>query len=314
MKARTHIFVLSLLFIVTFTGCEQDTVNNSATPYLPKYKIYGLCFSPYNDGQNPNINSQISVEQISNLLTKAAPYTNWIRTYGCTDGLEKIPEKAHSLGLKVAAGAWLSGNSSSNQIQISKLVELGQAGHIDIAIVGSETILRRDLTPSQLIAYINQVKTALPNIPVTTADVYQTFLAHPEIRNAVDIIVAHVYPYWEGVSIDCAAYFVNTKYESLAAVSQGKEIIIGETGWPSAGNSFGSAVPSGTNASGYFINFVSWAKAKNVKYMYFETYDEQWKAAVEGPQGAHWGIFYKNGGDLKPGMKRVFDGETVPGN
>jgi len=253
-----------MLIVFTFIGCEDTSVidPNVTTPYVPSNKIYGLCFSPYIDGQNPNNNSQISEEQISTLLTKAAPYTNWIRTYGCTDGLEKIPEKAHSLGLKVAAGAWLSGNLSANQIQIAKLIELGQAGHIDIAVVGSEVILRGDLTSSQLIGYINQVKTALPNIPVTTSDVYQTFHVHPEIINAVDLIMANIYPYWEGINIDSASSFINNKYESLKTVSNGKEIIIAETGWPSAGNSVGSAVPSGTNASGFFINFVSWAKAK----------------------------------------------------
>jgi hypothetical protein len=49
-------------------------------------------------------------------------------------------------------------------------------------------------------------------------------------------------------------------------------------------------------------------------YFYFEYMDETWKQANEGPQGANWGIFLKNGGDLKSGMNKVFDGDTNPNN
>ena len=97
MKIQKYIFILSLLIAVAFTGCTKDIIEPVPTPpYVPLYKVSGLCFSPYNDGQDPNNNSQISEQQISDLLNKVAPYTNWVRTFGCTDGLEKIPEKAHS--------------------------------------------------------------------------------------------------------------------------------------------------------------------------------------------------------------------------
>ena len=46
-------------------------------------------------------------------------------------------------------------------------------------IVGSEVLLRSDLTESQLIGYINQVKQAVPDVPVATADVYGELIAHP---------------------------------------------------------------------------------------------------------------------------------------
>jgi exo-beta-1,3-glucanase (GH17 family) len=42
-------------------------------------------------------------------------------------------------------------------------------------------------------------------------------------------------------------------------------------------------------------------------YYYFEAFDESWKAAYEGPQGAHWGSWTQDG-TLKPGMQAVFDG------
>jgi hypothetical protein len=68
-----------------------------------------------------------------------------------------------------------------------------------------------------------------------------------------------------------------------------------------------------TNAALYFLNFVSWARVEGVSYLYFEAFDETWKAAYEGPQGAHWGVWDKYG-NLKPGMQNVFDGATIPDN
>ncbi len=61
------------------------------------------------------------------------------------------------------------------------------------------------------------------------------------------------------------------------------------------------------------MNFVSWARAEGVNYFYFEALDEEWKAKYEGPQGACWGVWYKDG-RLKPCMQAVFDGETIPDN
>src|SRR3712207_7530210 len=54
----------------------------------------------------------------------------------------------------------------------SALIASARAGHCDLAIVGSEALLRRDVTEAQLLEYIRQVKAAGLGIPVTTADVH----------------------------------------------------------------------------------------------------------------------------------------------
>jgi hypothetical protein len=106
---------------------------------------------------------------------------------------------------------------------------------------------------------------------------------------------------------------LHARYERVLAVSGGKEIIVSETGWPSGGNTVGDAVPSPENAAFFFKDFVSWARTEGIKYFYFEATDEPWKAAYEGPQGAHWGVF-DGDGNLKPGMQAVFAGETMDDN
>jgi hypothetical protein len=121
------------------------------------------------------------------------------------------------------------------------------------------------------------------------------------------------YPYWEGVNVTYAVAHVNVWFNEIVSAAGGKPVFVSESGWPSSGNQIGDAVPSPENAAFYFLNFVSWARAKNVPFLYFEAFDEPWKAAYEGPQGAHWGVWDKDE-NLKAGMKDVFDNKTISDN
>lgn len=152
----------------------------------------------------------------------------------------------------------------------------------------------------------------MPNIPVGYAEIWPIWLNHPNLIDVVDFILTHHHPYWEGIAVEKAVAAVANQYPQVVAVAKGKPVIIGETGWPSAGDKQGDAIPSLENACSYFFNFVSWARANNVLYAYFEAFDEPWKAKDEGPQGAHWGVWDKDG-ILKSCMQPVFDNETILG-
>ena len=308
--ANRHLSHVTLAAVVIVIGSNWSPIRSQVI----NYKTFGQDFSPYIDGQDPNLRSPISEQQLRTRMQIVAPYTQWIRTFGTTDGLEKAGLVARSLGLKAAIGAWLGRDLAANEQQVTNLINICQAGQCDLAIVGSEVLLRGDLSEAQLIDYIKRVRQAVPaSIPVTTADVYIQFLTHPNVIANIDLIMANFYPYWEGTRIDLAMGALHTRYGEVKAAAGGKQVIVSETGWPSAGDQIGAAVPSSQNASFYFLNFVSWARANEIQYFYFESFDESWKAKHEGPQGAHWGIWDKDG-NLKPGMQDVFDGRTIPDN
>ena len=278
-----------------------------------KYRLHGLNFSPYLKGENPNFGTVLTESQIRGRMLVIAPFTNWVRTFGSTRGLENAPRIAREFGLKVAAGAWLGTNLSANEIEIQNLIAAASAGYVDITVIGNETLLRGDLTESQLISYIRRFKEAVPGVPVGTAEVYGELLAHPGVINASDVILANIYPFWEGKNVNNAVAFVHEKYRVLSAAAAGKEVIVSETGWPSCGNTVDQAVPSLENSCAFFLNFISWARGENVKYFYFEAFDEAWKVVSEGPQGACWGIWDEDR-NMKPCMLKVFEGSTVPDN
>ena len=277
------------------------------------YRLDGLNFSPYMDGQDPNLGSVISEEQIRERMRVIAPFTEWVRSFGTTNGLEQVGPIAKSFGLNVAVGAWLGKDLAANTQQMQNLIETAQNGHVDLAIVGSEVLLRGDLTPSQLIGYITQFRSAVPGIPLTTADVYSVLLAQPGLMAACDVILVNYYPFWESQPLDRAMARIHDIHQQVVAAAPGKPVLVSETGWPSDGEPRCGAIPSPENARDYFLNFVSWARAEQVGYFYFEAFDELWKAAAEGEVGAHWGIWDKDG-TMKEGMAAVFQDVTTADN
>jgi exo-beta-1,3-glucanase (GH17 family) len=227
--------------------------------------------------------------------------------------MEYAAEIANDLGLFTAAGAWLDSNDMTNDKELKNLISIAQAGFLDLAIIGSETLYRGDLNVEELIEYIEQFRLAVPSDLVTTAETYDVWLHNLQLIDYADIVLANYYPYWEGIHIDQAINFIHNRYQMVIAKANGKKVIVSETGWPSDGNTIGQAVTKGENAAFYFLNFVSWARAEGVDYFYFEAFDEPWKAKYEGPQGAHWGIWDKDG-NMKDEMDRVFNGEIISDN
>jgi hypothetical protein len=144
---------------------------------------------------------------------------------------------------------------------------------------------------------------------VTTADVWGTFIANPSLIAASDQVWSNFHPYWEGTSIANAMCSLEGEYQKLVTASGGKPVVISESGWPSAGDAVGAAIPSAANANLYALQFFTWVHANNVPAFYLEAFDQAWKATIEGPQGAHWGIFDQNA-VIKPGMDAFFNGQT----
>ncbi|MDR4468965.1 MAG: glycosyl hydrolase family 17 protein [Nitrospira sp.] len=309
----TAYYLLAALFLV-LGGCGDSSPPPPPPPdSTSPASLTGLNFSPYVDGQDPNRGSRVTETQLRQRMGLIAPHTQWIRTFGSTNGLERAGAVAHSLGLKAAIGAWLSRDFAANELEISNLIASARAKEADLLIVGSEVLLRNDLSEADLLDYIGRVKQAVPGIQVTYADVYSELLAHPKVLEAVDVVLANFFPYWESVQVESAVASIHQQYSSVVAAANGKEVMVSETGWPSAGDAQGNARPSPENAAAFLLNFVSWAEAEGVHYFYFEAFDEAWKAAYEGPQGAHWGIWDKDG-TLKAGMAEVFEGERMGDN
>ena len=258
-----------------------------------RHQIHGISFSPYIEGQSPG--AEVSEHQIRQRLGIIQPYTHWIRSFSCIEGHQQTPRIAHENGLKAMVGVGLSEDLDANEIQLRNGIEIARAGHADILAVGNEVMLREDLTEDQLIDYIQRARAAVPGVPVGTVDAYFLFENHPRVAAACDTLLVNCYPFWESCPAEYALLYMKEMYRRALNVADGKKVIISETGWPTVGSPFGSAIPSYDHALEYFIRTYQWAHEEGVEIFYFSSFDESWKIGDEGDVGAYWGLWDKDG-------------------
>jgi glucan 1,3-beta-glucosidase len=263
-------------------------------PIDPNAKLQCVSYAPFRDAQTPLIpTTHIGAEQIAQDLAQLAKITDCVRTYSIENGLDQVPGLAAKVGLKVIQGIWLSSNRIKNTSQIALAVSLSKQypGVVTALVVGNEVLLRGEMTASDLAANIRTVK-AQVTIPVTYADVWEFWLRNREIYEAVDFVTIHILPYWEDIPVRAkfAASHVDSIRKRMAAAFPGKEILIGETGWPSAGRMREGALPSRTNQARVVSEILDLAKREGFRVNLIEAYDQPWKRQLEGTVGGYWGL------------------------
>ena len=270
-------------------------IHLARAPIDPNAKLQCLSYAPFRGHQtslSPTTN--VSREQIAEDLVQLAKISDCVRTYANDLGLDQIPELAARVGLKVIQGIFLDRNRQKNLTQISTGIRLARQypGTITALVVGNEVLLRGEMTASDLAATIRSVK-AQVTVPVTYADVWESWLRHRELYDAVDFVTIHILPYWENIPVpaNLAASHADAIRQRMASAFPGKEILIGETGWPSEGRMRESALPSRTNQARVVSEILDLARRENFRVNLFEAYDELWKQEIEGTVGGYWGLF-----------------------
>jgi cellulose synthase/poly-beta-1,6-N-acetylglucosamine synthase-like glycosyltransferase/exo-beta-1,3-glucanase (GH17 family) len=140
----------------------------------------------------------------------------------------------------------------------------------------------------RLMKLIQRVKGSV-NVPVTTGEIWNIWLEHPDLASSVDFIAAHILPYWEGFSDKQAVDQALIIYQKLRDAFPGKRIVIAEFGWPSAGYNLKNADPGPFEQAVTLRNFVSRAESIGMEYNIVEAIDQPWKF-FEGGVGPYWGI------------------------
>lgn len=238
--------------------------------------------------------SRLSASQIRKQLKAVKKFAGTVRFYGSAGELTKAYKIARKMKFKIIGTAWLCGRKSQDKKELNALIRLCKKKYVDVACVGSETMYRGDLTPEKLIGYLKQARKKISRkIPVTTAEDCSQILAHPEVGKYCDLLMVNAYPYWGGVAVSDAVSAFDRTIAGVREKFPGKELIVSETGWPTAGGRQRDAVAGTSQARQYFTGIRKWSKANNIVVLWFDAADEPWKASAEGKAGAHWGLMTK---------------------
>jgi cellulose synthase/poly-beta-1,6-N-acetylglucosamine synthase-like glycosyltransferase/exo-beta-1,3-glucanase (GH17 family) len=290
---------------------RQQAVANVDSP------LASISYSPYTRSQHPDYGDRPTPEQIRADLKILSPYTQNIRTYSATGGVELVPPIAAQLGLKVTLGIWIDKDivgpdgkvipNPRNEQEIQSAIALARRySNINAIVVGNETVLTGKKTVDELISIIRRVKRQSP-VPVTTGETFDVWLGMTDpnkpgddpvkkaegatkLASAVDFIAAHILPYWGGIPANQAVEQTILTYNQLRARHPGKRIVIAEFGWPSGGYNMHAADPGRIEQATVLRDFVSRAEAYGIDYNIIEAFDQPWKTN-EGGVGMYWGMF-----------------------
>ena len=284
----------SVSAVIALVACVQAGLWALGQDHLsaPNFggQLASVSYAPFASSNNPDEGGKAQAEQIRSDLQKLAPLTRAIRTYSSTGGVELVPGIAAEFGLRVTVGAWIDKHQERNEREINSVIKLAKRhSNVNGIIVGNETIYRGDLKVSELIAMIHRVKRST-NVPVTTGEIWNVWIEHPELVSAVDFIAAHILPYWEGFSDKQAVDQAILIYDKLRRAYPGKRIVIAEFGWPSAGYNLKNAEPGRIEQAVVLRDFVTRAEAYGIDYNIVEAIDQPWKI-FEGGVGPYWGLF-----------------------
>jgi glucan 1,3-beta-glucosidase len=258
-------------------------------------RIQCMSYTPFRSNESPlDKTTHAEASRIEADLAKLARLTGCVRTYATDNGLDQVPEIAQRLGIKVLQGLWLDRDRQKNRIQIDTAITLARRfpDAISGIVVGNEVLLRGELAAEDIAAVLREVKAATRK-PVTYADVWEFWLRNRELASAVDFVTIHILPYWEDfpIAADLAGAHVDEIRSKVAAAFPGKEILIGEVGWPSAGRMREGALPSRSNQAHVLEEVMARARAKNYRVNLIEAFDQPWKRTLEGTVGGYWGLF-----------------------
>ncbi|QWG21187.1 beta-(1-6) glucans synthase [Bradyrhizobium sediminis] len=294
LRTPLALLLISLSAIAAAWWWLATPINLARAPIDPNAKLLCVSYAPFRGDQTPLVpTTHIAAEQIAEDLAQLAKISDCVRTYSIENGLDQVPALAAKVGLKVIQGIWLGSNRLKNLAQISTVVGLTKEypGVITSVVVGNEVLLRGEMTTSDLVAIIRSVKAQVA-VPVTYADVWEYWLRNREVYDAVDFVTIHILPYWEDFPIRAkyAAIHVDSIRKRMEVAFPGKEILIGETGWPSAGRMRESALPSRANQARVVSEILALAKRENFRVNLIEAYDQPWKRQLEGTVGGYWGL------------------------
>jgi exo-beta-1,3-glucanase (GH17 family) len=311
MPLRTNLAMLRSLILFALVACAivavwhglGRPVQMPASPLADGEKLTCISYAPFHGDRAPFAWwIEIPDEQIADDLKRLKPLTSCLRTYSAMGPQGRITKLAGIEGLKVLQGIWLGRNRAENRREIEAAIRLARQhpGVVEAFIVGNEVLLRGELPAASIKGYMEEVRRR-SGLPVTYADVWEFWLKAPELASAADFVTIHILPYWEDDPVAAAEAVAHVREirAKLQAKFAGKEILIGEVGWPSEGRMRAGALPSPANQALVLSGVVAAAKEEGWRVNLIEAFDQPWKRLLEGTVGGYWGLFRDSAAEPK---------------
>ncbi|WP_020663192.1 glycosyl hydrolase family 17 protein [Amycolatopsis benzoatilytica] len=221
------------------------------------------------------LNALKQVERLAQTVSTTFP------TSGC-DTLRNLVPAAEATGLKVNVVLFASEDQFRWEVSaLENLIRAFGSDWINTVSVGYETLYGNQLRPHVLAEMIYEVKGMVQikyraDVPVGTSEPWTSWVdgANAGVSGVCDFVGLNVFPHRQGKPIDQGLTTLQHAVYATREATSGKPLVVTETGWPSAGPTFGEAVASLENQEKYFNEAVPWLLQEKIPYVWFSGWDE----------------------------------------
>jgi exo-beta-1,3-glucanase (GH17 family) len=264
-----------------------DTLGN-----LLGHSNYGISYSPYNgDGICK------TQEEVNNDIAQLRQFA-YVRFYGvdCNQA-ETISRAARRNNMQVFAGVF---DIQTMDGDLQKIIDAadGDWSTFHTVSVGNELVNRGQSSPAEVVGAVNSARSRLREAgyqgPVVTVDTFNQIIAHPELCDASDYCAANCHAFFDSNQTpeNAGPYVLEQARHISQATKEGnKRVIITETGWPSAGEANGAAVPSRHNQMVALRSLLQSFPDGGI--VIFSAFNDKWKQDNAWTFGTekNWGMF-----------------------
>lgn len=251
-----------------------------------------MTYTPYANDGSCKTAAEVSAD-ISSIKNKGFTAVRLYAT-DCS-GPQNVGNACKDNGLKIILGVYIEASGLSpawSQVDTLAAWGKGQWDMVEMVVVGNEAIFNGWTDAGSLAGFINKARTTLQaagyNGPVTTSDTVASIQANADtLCPALDVVAANIHPFFN-MDIDAAGAgaFVSSQLSLLAGLCGSKAAYNLETGWPSAGDANGKAVPGFVEQK---TAIASIAAAAGSKSAFFSFENDAWKSPGSLGVEQFWG-------------------------
>lgn len=249
----------------------------------------GITYSPYNaDGTCK------SASDVASDISKLSSY-EIIRLYGVDCNQAENVLAALGDGQKIFAGIYFMDQISAGIQTLASAVKAnGGWDVVHTVSIGNELVNGGSATPSQILSYVQEGKSALTSAgytgPVVSVDTFIAVINNPELCKYSDYIAVNAHAFFDGhaTAEEAGTWLLGQIQRVSSACGNSKSVFITETGWPTQGESNNVAVPSTSNQKAALLA-ISLSCGNDA--IFFNAYNDLWKSPGSFNAEQYWGIY-----------------------
>lgn len=262
---------------------------------LGKHADYAVTYTGYTHDTGACMSASDVLAELKNIQANGF-YAIRMYSTDCNQ-LETVATQAISLGLKVILGVYIDASGvSSGSSQVSDIVNWGHSHGwegVEFISLDNEALSDGYCSASELAGFVSSAKSTIKgagyNGQFTVTEPLNIWQSSGStLCGAVDFASANLQAFFNGdVAAEEAGKFVADEVELLKGICKNDQVFVGESGWPTAGNSNGKAVPGPSEQKAAMDSIRNSIGSIAAQFSYK---NDHWKSPGDFGVEQYWGI------------------------